>query len=60
MKSNKNRVLRDGSWSSIPSYCRPAKRFWYFPSFHYYYFGFRVVRVPRIPLVNKGDKEDGK
>jgi formylglycine-generating enzyme required for sulfatase activity len=45
---NAFRVLRGGSWFSIPRYCRSASRFNYSPDFRNFNFGFRVVcEIPR-------------
>jgi len=38
------RVLRGGSWSGIPRFCRVAYRFGYLPVDRYDYFGFRLAR----------------
>ncbi|NEP20091.1 MAG: formylglycine-generating enzyme family protein [Leptolyngbya sp. SIO4C1] len=37
------RVLRGGSWDSIPVYCRSADRYWVARDLSYNYVGFRVV-----------------
>jgi formylglycine-generating enzyme required for sulfatase activity len=39
---NNLRVLRGGSWGSIPQFCRAAGRFWGAPEYRYYDIGFRV------------------
>ena len=38
-----SRVLRGGSWSLAPEYCRSAYRIYFLPSNRYYYVGFRVL-----------------
>jgi len=38
------RVLRGGSWNSLPEICRAANRYVFNPSYRDYYVGFRVVR----------------
>ncbi len=43
---NSTYVLRGGSWSSKPSYCRSAARIYYQPNYRCSYFGFRVVCDP--------------
>lgn len=40
------RVLRGGSWFNTPDYCQAAFRYYYDPSDHNDYTGFRVVLVP--------------
>lgn len=40
------RVLRGGSWFNTPDYCQVAFRYYYDPSDHNDYTGFRVVLVP--------------
>jgi formylglycine-generating enzyme required for sulfatase activity len=42
-KNDENRLLRGGSWSNYPRYCRSAYRSNYRPDLGNYYFGFRVV-----------------
>ncbi|MEL7474916.1 MAG: formylglycine-generating enzyme family protein [Cyanobacteria bacterium J06555_12] len=37
------RVLRGGSWFSLPRFCRSANRDWYGPDLRSYVIGFRVV-----------------
>jgi formylglycine-generating enzyme required for sulfatase activity len=37
------RVRRGGSWSFNPRFCRSASRSYYFPDFHFFNIGFRVV-----------------
>jgi formylglycine-generating enzyme required for sulfatase activity len=55
-KEGSYRVLRGGSWSSGAALCRSALRYWYDPSFHYFY-GFRVALsssgIPRSPEADK-------
>ncbi len=41
--SGVSRVLRGGSWTSDPSYCRSANRSGGYPKGRYNYYGFRVV-----------------
>jgi formylglycine-generating enzyme required for sulfatase activity len=41
--SNKNRVLRGGSWVNFPAYLRAAGRHWLTPDYRYVYCGFRLV-----------------
>jgi len=40
--SGQARVLRGGSWSSLPDYCRSAYRYWYEPGLRYNYYGCRL------------------
>ena len=40
-----SRVLRGGYWSSIASNCRSASRDGNYPTYRYYSYGFRIVRV---------------
>jgi len=40
-----NRVIRGGSWSSVPRYCRVAYRSDYAPGFRFSYIGFRLART---------------
>ena len=40
-----SRVLRGGSWGSLPLYLRSAIRVWFDPNFRNYGFGFRVGRT---------------
>ena len=47
--SGNRRVLRGGSWVSIPFCCRVASRDNSLPSDHYSLFGFRVVCVTNLP-----------
>ncbi len=42
---NQPRVVRGGSWSLSPKYCRSAKRSCYAPDSNYNFLGFRVVCV---------------
>lgn len=44
--SGSNRVLRGGSWTDNPAYCRSAHRFSQIPVGGYYDIGFRLVRRP--------------
>jgi formylglycine-generating enzyme required for sulfatase activity len=37
------KVVRGGSWSCPPRYCRSAFRFWFAPAYRSRYLGFRVV-----------------
>ena len=39
------RVLRGGSWSSLPRFLRSASRYWFTTGFRHIYIGFRVVRT---------------
>jgi formylglycine-generating enzyme required for sulfatase activity len=50
------RVLRGGSWNRVPTRCRSASRFWYFPTFvYYFYYGCRVVlRDFQLPAAAAG------
>jgi formylglycine-generating enzyme required for sulfatase activity len=43
--SNKNRVLRGGSWDVYPWYVRTAYRYWFSPVSRNDYSGFRVVQA---------------
>jgi formylglycine-generating enzyme required for sulfatase activity len=43
----KRRVLRGGSWSGNPRYCRSAFRYDFHPDGRYSYFGFRVCCLPQ-------------
>jgi formylglycine-generating enzyme required for sulfatase activity len=43
--SNKNRVLRGGSWYNLPGYVRTASRSWDTPDGRVDYYGFRVVQA---------------
>lgn len=36
-------VIRGGSWSDVPAYCRPSARYWKTSGFRSAYLGFRVV-----------------
>lgn len=40
------RILRGGSWLSLPEFCRSAFRHYNYPVNRYYLSGFRVVSVP--------------
>jgi formylglycine-generating enzyme required for sulfatase activity len=44
--SGSSRVLRGGSWSNVSSYLRAAYRFYFYPSFRFYSYGFRCARTP--------------
>ena len=46
------RVLRGGGWSSRPSLCRSADRWWGTPGYRYYWQGFR----PALSLANRISK----
>jgi formylglycine-generating enzyme required for sulfatase activity len=46
------RLLRGGSWSSLPRNCRSAYRNRYLPDFAFNYVGFRVVCLPQGPSLN--------
>ncbi|MFM7221583.1 MAG: SUMF1/EgtB/PvdO family nonheme iron enzyme [Nodosilinea sp.] len=37
------RILRGGSWSSLPEHCRSGFRYCYNPATRSYFLGFRVV-----------------
>lgn len=41
--SSGSRVLRGGSWSEDPKYCRSANRSRIVPTYSYYFYGFRVA-----------------
>ncbi len=45
MMSNQPRVVRGGSWSLTPDYCRSAKRSSYTPESSYNFVGFRVICI---------------
>ena len=47
--SGSNRVVRGGCWYYFAYYCRSAARNFDFPSYRYYYIGFRVVLAPGQP-----------
>jgi len=51
-ESKKRRLLRGGSWSYYPRYCRSACRFLILPVDAYYVVGFRVVCLPQDPSLN--------
>ena len=55
--SGSRRVLRGGSWVSIPFCCRVASRDNSFPSDHYSFFGFRVAYVASLTLSPDDDDE---
>ncbi|MEH2467394.1 caspase, EACC1-associated type [Nostoc sp.] len=40
---DQSRILRGGSWFTIPVYCRSASRYYFSREYHDYIFGFRVV-----------------
>ena len=40
------RVIRGGDWDNYAIICRSAQRYYYNPTYRYYYFGFRVVLAP--------------
>lgn len=42
-----SRVLRGGSWGSVPWFLWSAFRFWFWPEFRHVVVGFRCVRAPR-------------
>ncbi|HNY81625.1 MAG TPA: formylglycine-generating enzyme family protein [Thermotogota bacterium] len=39
------RVIRGGSWKHNAQYCRAAGRYYYTPTYSYYYLGFRLSRT---------------
>jgi formylglycine-generating enzyme required for sulfatase activity len=41
--NHNRRVLRGGSWTYNPRFCRCANRYWLNPDFDFNYYGFRVV-----------------
>ncbi len=47
-----SRLLRGGSWLSLPGHCRSAFRDLIHPDDAYYYVGFRVVCLPQGPSLN--------
>jgi formylglycine-generating enzyme required for sulfatase activity len=49
---NETRLLRGGSWSDIPWYCRSAYRSHIPPDSAYSIIGFRVVCLPQGPSLN--------
>jgi len=54
------RALRGGAWYSTHVHCWLHRRNEFPPVHRNINYGFRVVRVPRTPLVKKGDRKDGK
>ena len=40
------RVVRGRGWSYTAWYCRSSYRYWFDPSYRYFYLGFRLVAVP--------------
>jgi formylglycine-generating enzyme required for sulfatase activity len=51
-KTLKTRLLRGGSWVSIPGFCRSAYRARNRPDFADSFVGFRVVCLPQGPSLN--------
>ena len=47
--TGKYRVLCGGCWFLIPRYCRSASRFKHFPTYSFFFVGFRVVCSPKPP-----------
>ena len=47
--SGSHRVLRGGSWLSLPVFCRAAFRNFIVPGSHLYHTGFRAVLAPNQP-----------
>ena len=45
-ETGSNHVMRGGSWNYDLKYCRSACRQYYYPSFHYFDGGFRLVFLP--------------
>ena len=43
-----NKVIRGGSWLTLPDYCRSAFRYFNIRDFRDYSFGFRVVCVAAV------------
>ena len=39
------RVPRGGYWDNYAQYCRAAGRYYYTPTYSYYYLGFRLSRT---------------
>ncbi|MFN9487655.1 MAG: formylglycine-generating enzyme family protein, partial [Cyanobacteriota bacterium] len=52
LEEGKQRLLRGGSWLSLPRLCRSAFRFHFRPDFALNPFGFRVVCLPQGPSLN--------
>ncbi|MFO7145252.1 serine/threonine protein kinase, partial [Arthrospira sp. PCC 8006] len=46
LSNTNNRVLRGGSWSNGPAYCRCAYRFRFVPDYLLSFNGFRVACAP--------------
>ena len=46
------RLLRGGSWSLPPGYCRSAHRYRYQPGYAISFVGLRVVCLPQGPSLN--------
>ena len=46
------RLLRGGSWSRLPRYCRSAPRDHFLPDYADGNVGFRVVCLPQDPSLN--------
>jgi formylglycine-generating enzyme required for sulfatase activity len=44
---DERRLLRGGSWFSLPAGCRSAFRSYFHPDYRFYYFGFRVCCLPQ-------------
>jgi formylglycine-generating enzyme required for sulfatase activity len=51
-ETKKTRLLRGGSWSGVPWYCRSAFRALDRPVYANFYVGFRVVCLPQGPSLN--------
>jgi len=49
IEANQIRVLRGGSWDTLPDFMRSTYRIWNFPDIRYYYYGFRVARTLLTP-----------
>ncbi len=45
-ETGSGRVLRGGCWYNSARYCRVSVRDYYYPSYRYGYYGFRVVLLP--------------
>lgn len=50
--SNRPKLLRGGSWSYVPGFCRSAFRFLLRPGFAFNDVGFRVVCLPQDPFLD--------